>query len=88
MDSAKLEGPNGNALTASLGPGHCMDSVWNEIPPKQVIEIKTKFEYLPFHFSISFLRHLNHLYQSFAQFLNAFVVLALHSKDNLHFHGR
>lgn len=74
MDSAKLKDLNGNALVISLGPECCINSVWNEIPVKQVLEVKKKFEYLPFHFSITFLRHLSYLYQSFTQLLNAFVV--------------
>lgn len=46
IDSAKhvLKDLNRNALSASLGPGYLRNSVWNDIPPKQVLEIKTKFE--------------------------------------------
>lgn len=74
MDSAKLKDLNGDALITSLGPGYCVNSLWDEIPPKQVLEIKAKFEYLPFHFSMSFLRYFSYLYQSFTQSLNAFLV--------------
>lgn len=73
-DSAKLKDLNGSALIISLGPGYCMNSVWNEIPPKQVLEVKTKFEYLPSHFSITFLRHFSYLHQSFTQLLSALAV--------------
>lgn len=36
-----------NALVALPRPGYCTNSVLNGIPPKQVLEIKPKFEYFP-----------------------------------------
>lgn len=38
---------NANGLVTSLRPGYCINSVLNEIPPKQVLEIKPKFECFP-----------------------------------------